>query len=69
VGLVLQGELEIDFKGALVRYQKGVGIAIPGGPGHGHRARSVTPRFCCSWSKISEGEPVPWLLGRRGTCE
>jgi hypothetical protein len=44
MGLVLEGELEIDFKGAIVGYPEGAGIAIPVGPGHGHKARSVTPR-------------------------
>lgn len=43
VGLVLQGELEIDFQGGIVRYPEGTGIAIPAGPSHGHKARSVTP--------------------------
>jgi len=41
VGLVLGGELEIDFQGRIVRYPEGTGIAIPAG--HGHKARSVTP--------------------------
>jgi quercetin dioxygenase-like cupin family protein len=43
-GLVLQGALEIDFNGQIVRYPQGAGIAIPTGPAHGHKARAVTPR-------------------------
>ena len=43
VGIVLQGELEIDFRGTLVRYEEGSGIFIPAGPLHGHKARAITP--------------------------
>jgi hypothetical protein len=43
VGMVLLGELEIDFKGQLVRYPEGTGILIPAGPASAHRGRSVTP--------------------------
>ncbi len=42
-GLVVQGELEIDFRGRFVRYPEGAGIFIPAGPSHGHKARSLTP--------------------------
>jgi hypothetical protein len=43
VGFVFQGELEIDFRGHLVRYPEGSGIVIPSGPTSGHKARSLTP--------------------------
>ncbi|MCG6932662.1 MAG: hypothetical protein LJE57_03395 [Gallionella sp.] len=43
VGFVVQGELEIDFHGHLVRYPEGSGILIPSGPASGHKARSLTP--------------------------
>jgi len=43
VGFVIQGELEIDFHGRLVRYPEGSGIFIPAGSASGHKARSVTP--------------------------
>ena len=36
MGLVVQGELEIDFQGHLVRYPQGSGIFIPAG--------SITPK-------------------------
>jgi len=43
VGFVVQGELEIDFHGNLVRYPEGSGLFIPSGSASGHKARSVTP--------------------------
>ena len=42
IGIVLQGELEIDFHGRHVHYPEGAGIFIS--PANGHKARSVTPR-------------------------
>jgi hypothetical protein len=42
VGFVVQGELEIDFHGHIVRYPEGSGILIPSGPTSGHKARSQT---------------------------
>ena len=44
VGLVLHGELEIDFHGSLVRYPEGSAIFIPAGEANGHKARSIAPR-------------------------
>jgi quercetin dioxygenase-like cupin family protein len=44
IGYVIQGELEIDFHGNLVRYPEGSGIFIPSGSASGHKARSVTPK-------------------------
>ena len=43
VGFVLQGELEIDFDGQIVRYGEGAGIFIPHGAPARHKARSITP--------------------------
>jgi quercetin dioxygenase-like cupin family protein len=40
-GLVLKGELEIDFHGQLARYPEGSVIFIPSGAASGHKARSV----------------------------
>lgn len=42
VGLVLAGELEIDFRGRVVSFPQGSGIFIPPGPASAHKARSVT---------------------------
>jgi len=42
-GLVLKGQLEIDFRGRLLHYPEGSAILIPSGPSSGHKARSVTP--------------------------
>ncbi len=41
-GLVVRGELEIDFQGRLVRFPEGSGIVIPPGSGSAHKARSLT---------------------------
>ena len=41
-GIVLSGELEINFKGQIVRYPEGSAIFIPSGPASGHKARAVT---------------------------
>lgn len=43
VGIVLRGELEIDFDGKIVRYEEGAGVFIPQGASTKHKARSVTP--------------------------
>ncbi|MEW6561837.1 MAG: cupin domain-containing protein [Pseudomonadota bacterium] len=43
VGVVLSGELEIDFRGRCVQYPAGAALVIPAGVQHGHKARSVTP--------------------------
>jgi len=43
LGIVLSGELEVDFKDQVVRYPEGSAIFIPSGPESGHKARAVTP--------------------------
>ena len=43
VGLVLAGELEIDFSGNVIRFPQGTALLIPAGPGHAHKARALTP--------------------------
>jgi quercetin dioxygenase-like cupin family protein len=43
IGFVVQGELEIDFCGQLLRYPEGSGIFIPSGSASAHKARSLTP--------------------------
>jgi hypothetical protein len=42
-GLILEGSLEVDFRGNVVIYQEAEGIFIPPGPGCAHKARSLTP--------------------------
>lgn len=42
VGIVLSGELEIDFDGEIVNYRQGSGINIPTGRLTKHKARAVT---------------------------
>lgn len=42
-GLVLSGELEIDFAGQVVRYPAGAALLIPAGATHAHKARALTP--------------------------
>jgi hypothetical protein len=43
ISYVIQGELEINFHGHLVRYPQGSGIFIPSGAASSHKGRSVTP--------------------------
>ncbi len=43
IGTVLEGSLEVDFRGDLVTYHKGEGIFIQPGPENAHKARSLTP--------------------------
>ena len=43
VGLVLEGALEIDFHGRVVRFPAGSGLFIPGGSASAHKARALTP--------------------------
>lgn len=42
VGIVLKGELEIDFHGRVVRYPEGSGIFIPSGASSAHKARAIS---------------------------
>ena len=42
VGLVLSGDLEIDFSGRVVRFPEGSALSIPQGAAHAHKARAVT---------------------------
>lgn len=41
VGFVVQGELEIDFRGTVLRYPQGAVLNIPSGAKSGHKARSI----------------------------
>ncbi len=42
MGYVLEGEMEVDFRGELVTFRAGDGLFIPPGSEHGHKARTVT---------------------------
>ena len=42
VGIVLKGEIEIDFNGRVVRYPEGSGIFIPSGATSSHKARAIS---------------------------
>ena len=42
IGMVLEGTLEVDFRGSVVVYPQGSGIFIPAGAENGHKARSLT---------------------------
>ena len=42
VGFVLEGELDIDFAGRVVRFPQGAALLIPAGAPHAHKARSVS---------------------------
>lgn len=43
-GFVVEGELEIDFSGRVVRFPQGSALLIPSGATHAHKARAVTSR-------------------------
>jgi quercetin dioxygenase-like cupin family protein len=43
VGLVLSGDLEVDFSGHIVRFPEGSALLIPRGAEHSHKARAATP--------------------------
>lgn len=43
-GILLEGELEIDFHGHTERYAQGSGLFIPGGTASGHKARAISER-------------------------
>jgi len=42
IGYVLSGEIDIDFKGRLVRFAAGDGVFIPAGRGNEHMAKVIT---------------------------
>ena len=41
-GLILEGELEIEFTNEKLIYKKGNGVFIPGGAEHKHKGRAIT---------------------------
>jgi len=42
IGYVLEGEMEVDFDGDVVRYSAGDGIFIPAGEEHRHMAKVLS---------------------------
>lgn len=42
IGYILEGEMEIDFHGRVVKFRAGDGLFIPAGPEYGHKARVLT---------------------------
>jgi mannose-6-phosphate isomerase-like protein (cupin superfamily) len=42
VGYVLEGEMEVDFRGKTVAFRAGDGLFIPPGSEHGHKARVLS---------------------------
>lgn len=43
-GVVLEGALEVDFRGRIEHYPQGSGLFIPAGSEGAHKARAVTER-------------------------
>ena len=43
-GCVIDGVLEVEFDGGVVRYEAGDGLLIPPGEAHRHRPRALTVR-------------------------
>jgi len=44
IGMVLEGEAEVDFDGRAVRFSAGDGVFIPPGQAHKHKARVLTDK-------------------------
>lgn len=44
IGLILEGQMEIDFDGELIVFGAGDGVFIPPGQEHEHKARVLTDR-------------------------
>jgi quercetin dioxygenase-like cupin family protein len=42
IGYVLDGELDVDFDGTLIRFSAGDGVFIPAGAKHKHKAKVLT---------------------------
>jgi len=42
IGYVLEGVMEVDFRGNAVTFRAGDGVFIPPGSAHGHKARVLT---------------------------
>ena len=42
IGYVLEGTMEVDFRGETVAFRAGDGLFIPPGDAHGHKARVLT---------------------------
>lgn len=42
IGYVLEGEMELDFRGKTATFRAGDGLFIPSGDEHGHKARVLT---------------------------
>ncbi|HUU71967.1 MAG TPA: hypothetical protein VMW70_05025 [Burkholderiales bacterium] len=43
-GVVLEGDLEIDFQGRIEQFPQGSALLIPAGDGGAHKARALTKR-------------------------
>lgn len=43
IGMILKGELEIDFQGRIIYYPEGSCLIIPVGQKNAHKARTMTP--------------------------
>ena len=44
IGLILEGQMEIDFDGKIVAFGPGDGVFIPAGEKHKHKARVLTDK-------------------------
>jgi hypothetical protein len=42
IGLILEGEIELEYPNEIIRYKKGDGVFIPDGEEHKHRGRVIT---------------------------
>ena len=44
IGLILEGQMEIDFDGKVIKFNPGDGVFIPPGEEHKHKGRVLTDK-------------------------
>ena len=42
IGLILEGQIEVDFDGEIIIFSAGEGVFIPSGENHKHKGRALT---------------------------
>lgn len=57
MGYVLDGQMDVDFDGQVVRFSAGDGLAIPAGEGYRHKATVITD--VVRLILVEDAEPSP----------
>jgi len=58
-GIVLEGELEVDFRGRIERYRRGDGLLIPAGMEFGHKASAISESVLLFIVEDAANESLP----------